>query len=48
MSFCALGTVKLVDISDNGNGTYSVTYLPNVEGSYFLMIKYTNEDTFRR
>ncbi|KAL6482814.1 hypothetical protein MHYP_G00076860 [Metynnis hypsauchen] len=41
------GTVKLVDISDNGDGTYSVAYSPDVEGSYFLMVKYTDEDAFR-
>ncbi|KAL7864739.1 hypothetical protein AOLI_G00161590 [Acnodon oligacanthus] len=41
------GTVKLVDISDNGDGTYSVAYSPGVEGSYFLMVKYTDEDAFR-
>ncbi|XP_017568178.2 filamin-B [Pygocentrus nattereri] len=41
------GTVKLVDISDNGDETYSAAYSPVVEGSHFLMVKYTDEDAFR-
>ncbi|XP_022533122.2 filamin-A isoform X2 [Astyanax mexicanus] len=41
------GTVELVDISDNGDGTYSVDYSPCAEGSYQLMVKYNDEDSFK-
>uniref|UniRef100_W5L2J5 Filamin B, beta (actin binding protein 278) n=1 Tax=Astyanax mexicanus TaxID=7994 RepID=W5L2J5_ASTMX len=40
-------TVELVDISDNGDGTYSVDYSPCAEGSYQLMVKYNDEDSFK-
>ncbi|TRZ01404.1 hypothetical protein DNTS_018426 [Danionella cerebrum] len=41
------GKIKLLGLEDNGDGSYRVAYSPNVEGPHALMVKYSNEDSFR-
>ena len=40
--------MELVEVTDNGDGTYSVSYSPSVEGAHSLMVKYADEDEFCR
>ncbi|XP_056102359.1 filamin-A isoform X1 [Rhinichthys klamathensis goyatoka] len=41
------GKIMLLSAKDNGDGTYLVAYSPSVEGSHSIMVKYTNDDSFR-
>lgn len=42
------GEVQLVDMTDDGDGTFSVVYSPSVEGAHSLVVKYPDEDEFCR
>lgn len=42
------GTIKLLNAKDNGDDTYLVSYSSSAEGSHSIMVKYTNDDSFRR
>ena len=40
--------MELVEVLDNGDGTYSITYTPSTEGAHSLVVKYSDEDEFCR
>ena len=40
--------MERVEVTDNGDGTYSVAYSPSVGGDHSLMVKYAEEDEFCR
>ncbi|XP_062316495.1 filamin-B [Osmerus eperlanus] len=40
------GKMELVEVTDNGDGTYSVAYSPSMEGDHSLLVKYSDEDEF--
>ncbi|KAK6303790.1 hypothetical protein J4Q44_G00262440 [Coregonus suidteri] len=40
------GKMELLDVTDNGDGTYLVAYSPSMEGSHSLVVKYVDEDEF--
>ncbi|XP_029912441.1 filamin-B [Myripristis murdjan] len=40
------GEVQLVDMTDDGGGTFSVVYSPSVEGAHSLVVKYPDEYEF--
>ncbi|XP_046895507.1 filamin-B-like isoform X2 [Hypomesus transpacificus] len=40
------GRLELVEVTDNGDGTYSVAYSPSMEGDHSLLVKYADEDEF--
>lgn len=37
-----------VEVTDNGDGTHTVSYTPSVEGPYSVAVKYAEEDIPRR
>lgn len=43
-----LGKTGLVDMKDNGDGTYTVNYSPSVEGSHSLMVRYADDESLSR
>lgn len=42
------GVAEPVEVTDNGDGTHSVSYTPSKEGPYSVAIKYAEEDVPRR
>ncbi|CAB1336108.1 unnamed protein product [Coregonus sp. 'balchen'] len=42
------GKMELVEVTDNGDGTYSVAYSPSMEGPHSLVVKYADENEFSR
>lgn len=42
------GVAEPVEVTDNGDGTYTVAYTPSVEGACSVSIKYAEEDVPRR
>nr|XP_021330210.1 filamin-A isoform X3 [Danio rerio] len=40
------GISEIMEVRDNGDCTYSVSYTPAMEGLYSLMVKYTDDDSF--
>lgn len=42
------GLAEPVEVTDNGDGTHSVSYTPSMEGPYSVSIKYADEDIPRR
>ncbi|XP_071374523.1 filamin-B [Centroberyx affinis] len=40
------GKMELVDVTDNGDGTYSVAFCPSMEGAYSIMVTYSDEEDF--
>uniref|UniRef100_A0A8B9RHE5 Filamin B, beta (actin binding protein 278) n=1 Tax=Astyanax mexicanus TaxID=7994 RepID=A0A8B9RHE5_ASTMX len=40
------GTTELLDIKDNGDGTYAVNFSPSMEGPHSLMVKYAGDDSY--
>ncbi|KAK5600034.1 hypothetical protein CRENBAI_011014 [Crenichthys baileyi] len=41
------GLAEPVEVTDNGDGTHTVSYTPSVEGPYSVSIKYADEDVPR-
>lgn len=46
--FSFAGKIKLLSSKDNGDGSYLVEYSASAEGPHSIMVKYTNDDCFRR
>lgn len=42
------GLAEPVEVTDNGDGTHTVSYTPSVEGPYAVSVKYADEDVPRR
>lgn len=42
------GVVEPVDVSDNGDGTQRVSYVPSREGPYSISVRYGDEEVPRR
>lgn len=42
------GISEPVEVTDNGDGTHTVSYTPSVEGPYSVAVKYADEDVPRR
>ncbi|XP_050952646.1 filamin-B isoform X3 [Labeo rohita] len=42
------GSMELLELKNNGDGSYSVVYLPTMDGCHLLTVKFTNEDSFNR
>lgn len=42
------GVAEPVEVTDNGDGTHTVSYTPSVEGPYSVAVKYAEEDVPRR
>lgn len=42
------GVAEPVEVTDNGDGTHTVSYTPSKEGPYSVAIKYAEEDVPRR
>ena len=42
------GKIEHVEVTDNGDGTYSVAYSPSMEGAHSLLVKYADEEEFCR
>lgn len=42
------GMAEPVEVTDNGDGTHTVSYTPSVEGPYSVAVKYAEEDIPRR
>lgn len=42
------GVAEDLEVTDNGDGTHSVSYTPSVEGLYSVAVKYAEEDVPRR
>ncbi|KAM4610589.1 filamin-B [Polymixia lowei] len=40
------GQLKFLEVTDNGNGTYSVAYSPTMNGAHLIMVKYAEEAEF--
>ncbi|KAJ7994428.1 hypothetical protein DPEC_G00249170 [Dallia pectoralis] len=38
------GLSEPVEVTDNGNGTHTVAYVPSVEGPYSVVVKYADEE----
>ncbi|KAF7207732.1 filamin-B isoform X1 [Nothobranchius furzeri] len=38
------GVPEPVEVTDNGDGTHTVSYTPSTEGLYFVSVKYADED----
>uniref|UniRef100_A0A9J8C8Y5 Filamin B n=1 Tax=Cyprinus carpio carpio TaxID=630221 RepID=A0A9J8C8Y5_CYPCA len=41
------GIAEPVEVTDNGDGTHTVSYTPSVEGSYSVAVKYADEEVPR-
>ncbi|KAM4583192.1 filamin B a isoform 1-T1 [Fundulus diaphanus] len=41
------GIAEPVEVTDNGDGTHTVSYTPSVEGPYSVAVKYADEDVLR-
>ncbi|XP_022597850.1 filamin-B-like [Seriola dumerili] len=41
------GIAEPVEVTDNGDGTHTVSYTPSVEGPYSVAVKYAEEDVLR-
>uniref|UniRef100_A0A8C1FQE8 Filamin B n=1 Tax=Cyprinus carpio carpio TaxID=630221 RepID=A0A8C1FQE8_CYPCA len=42
-----VGIAEPVEVTDNGDGTHTVSYTPSVEGSYSVAVKYADEEVPR-
>ncbi|KAK2885697.1 hypothetical protein Q8A67_016534 [Cirrhinus molitorella] len=42
------GSMELLELTNNGDGSYSVVYLPTMDGCHLLGVKFTNEESFNR
>lgn len=42
------GIAEPVEVTDNGDGTHTVSYTPSVEGPYSVAVKYAEEDVPHR
>ncbi|XP_059383627.1 filamin-B isoform X3 [Carassius carassius] len=42
------GSLELLEVTDSGDGSYTVVYLPTMDGCHLLMVKFTNDESFNR
>ncbi|XP_048033232.1 filamin-B isoform X2 [Megalobrama amblycephala] len=42
------GSMELLELKKSGDGTYSVVYLPTMDGCHLLTVKFSSEETFNR
>uniref|UniRef100_A0A9J7XGK7 Filamin B, beta (actin binding protein 278) n=1 Tax=Cyprinus carpio carpio TaxID=630221 RepID=A0A9J7XGK7_CYPCA len=42
------GSIELLEVTDSGDGSYTVVYLPTMDGCHLLMVKFTNDESFNR
>ncbi|XP_067228456.1 filamin-B isoform X2 [Chanodichthys erythropterus] len=42
------GSMELLELKKSGDGTYSVVYLPTMDGCHLLAVKFSSEETFNR
>uniref|UniRef100_A0A672NFU9 Filamin B, beta (actin binding protein 278) n=1 Tax=Sinocyclocheilus grahami TaxID=75366 RepID=A0A672NFU9_SINGR len=42
------GSIELLEVPDSGDGSYTVVYLPTMDGCHVLMVKFTNDESFHR
>ncbi|XP_016320434.1 filamin-A [Sinocyclocheilus anshuiensis] len=42
------GSIELLEVTDSGDGSYTVVYLPTMDGCHVLMVKFTNDESFHR
>ncbi len=41
-------SMELLEVTDSGDGSYTVVYLPTMDGCHLLMVKFTNHESFNR
>ncbi|XP_058619192.1 filamin-A isoform X2 [Onychostoma macrolepis] len=42
------GSMELLELTYSGDGSYTVVYLPTMDGCHLLMVKFTNDESFNR
>lgn len=48
MNVCTVGSMEFLELKKGGDGTFSVVYLPTMDGCHLLTVKFTSEETFNR
>jgi len=48
VNVCTVGSTELLELKKTGDDTYSVVYLPTMDGCHLLTVKFTSEETFNR
>ncbi len=40
--------MEILEVTNSGDGSYTVVYLPTMDGYHLLMVKFTNDESFNR